>query len=94
MYMVDASDRDRFDLSRYELENLLDCEELASIPILVLANKIDKPGAATEEEIRAALGLPHSSPTYDRRRIRLFLCSVVKRVGYIDGFRWLSDQLQ
>ena len=39
------------------LQSLLTDEQIAMAPILVLGNKIDKPGAASEEEIRHVLGL-------------------------------------
>ena len=39
------------------LQSLLSDEQIAMAPILVLGNKIDKPGAASEEEIRHVLGL-------------------------------------
>jgi len=36
---------------------LLHHEEIATIPILVLANKIDRPNAASEEEVKQFFGL-------------------------------------
>ena len=39
------------------LQSLLTDEQVANAPILVLGNKIDKPGAASEDEIRHWFGL-------------------------------------
>lgn len=39
------------------MQGLLSCDELKSIPFLVLGNKIDVPKAASEAELRQALGL-------------------------------------
>jgi GTP-binding protein SAR1 len=39
------------------LQSLLADEQIATSPILILGNKIDKPGAASEDEIRHYFGL-------------------------------------
>jgi len=35
----------------------MDDEQVAHCPILVLGNKIDKPGAASEEQLKACLNI-------------------------------------
>lgn len=47
-YMVDAADLDKMEASRNELHSLLDKPQLAGIPVLVLGNKRDLPGALDE----------------------------------------------
>lgn len=99
VYLVDAIDRGRFPEAKKELDALLTSEELQDVPFLVLGNKIDMPTAASEEELKYALGLvdtygkdkgPDSSGT---RPIELYMCSVIRRMGYADGFKWLSQFL-
>lgn len=50
-FVIDAADRDKLDAARTELRNLLDKPQLANIPVLILGNKNDLPGALTVEEI-------------------------------------------
>eukprot|EP00635_Sarcinochrysidales_sp_CCMP3193_P010054 CAMPEP_0118891602 /NCGR_PEP_ID=MMETSP1166-20130328/1556_1 /TAXON_ID=1104430 /ORGANISM="Chrysoreinhardia sp, Strain CCMP3193" /LENGTH=190 /DNA_ID=CAMNT_0006830271 /DNA_START=163 /DNA_END=732 /DNA_ORIENTATION=+ len=99
VYMVDALDRQRFPEAKRELDYLLTCDELASVPFLVLGNKIDAPTAASEDDLRYALGLfeTYGKDTsryrgdHDNEKIRpieLFMCSVIRKMGYADGFRW------
>lgn len=38
-------------------QSLLTDEQLSNCPVLILGNKIDKPGAASEDELRAYFNL-------------------------------------
>lgn len=71
------------------------------VPFLILGNKIDIATAAPEDELRRALGL-HNLTTgkgkgdnADRsmRPVEIFMCSIVRRQGYGEGFRWMSQYL-
>ncbi|XP_067939195.1 uncharacterized protein [Watersipora subatra] len=57
IYVVDSSDRDRFDESQEELSFLLDSSNSENIPLVVLANKRDLPGSAASTEVAQALAL-------------------------------------
>merc|ERR1712039_301019 len=101
IFIVDAADRTRFEEAREELSRLLEDGALANVPFVVLGNKIDIPVAASEDELRNVLGL-YSHMTYGRearkndtgvRPVELFMVSVVKRMGYAEGFQWLSQFL-
>jgi len=98
VYMVDSYDRARFQESKAELDELLSSDDLQQVPFLVLGNKVDKDGAVSEAELRTALGLVHTtgkdrSTPSDIRPIEVFMCSVVYRQGYGEGFRWLSQYI-
>ena len=54
---MDAWDRERLPESKAELDSSMQDEQIADVPILVLGNKIDRPGAASEDEIRMYFGL-------------------------------------
>ncbi|XP_009938371.1 ADP-ribosylation factor-like protein 14 [Opisthocomus hoazin] len=51
LYVVDSSDKRRLEESKKEFELILKNEFLKSVPVIVLANKQDLPGALNAEEI-------------------------------------------
>ncbi|CAF3769194.1 unnamed protein product [Rotaria sordida] len=98
VFLVDAADRNRFAETKNELDGLLTDEQVANAPIVILGNKIDLSGAASEQELRYVLGVstattgkgtvPRSS--INDRPMELFMCSVLRREGYGEAFRWVS----
>jgi len=101
IFLLDASDRSRFPEAQQELNGLLTDDQLSSVPVVILANKIDIPGAASEDEIRHTFSLygmttgknnvPRAELT--GRPLELYMCSVLKRQGYGDGFRWIANYI-
>ncbi|KAH7288570.1 hypothetical protein KP509_31G032100 [Ceratopteris richardii] len=100
--LVDAADKERFTESKKELDALLSDDSLAQVPFLVLGNKIDIPIAASEDELRYYLGLSGSTTGKGKvnladsniRPIEVFMCSIVRKMGYGDGFKWLSQYIK
>lgn len=98
VYMVDTMDPSRFPEARKELDALLGDEGMCDVPFLILGNKIDAPNAVSENELRAALGYPETTgkktrPVPGTRPIEIFMCSVVRKMGYAEGFEWLATYL-
>lgn len=101
VFLIDVWDRQRFNESITELDSLVSDEQLANCPILLLGNKIDKIGAAGEQEIRHVFNLNGkttgqgtiSRDKLQQRPMELFMCSVKQREGYGEAFRWLSQYL-
>eukprot|EP00455_Lapot_gusevi_P029390 TRINITY_DN3147_c0_g1_i4.p2 TRINITY_DN3147_c0_g1~~TRINITY_DN3147_c0_g1_i4.p2 ORF type:complete len:192 (+),score=66.43 TRINITY_DN3147_c0_g1_i4:103-678(+) len=100
VFLVDASDPARFPEARTELAQLLADEGVGNVPFLVLGNKIDVRGAVDEAFLRESLGLgllttgKEGRVAEGIRPLELYMCSVVKRAGYADGFKWLSNYLK
>ena len=66
---------------------------------MVLGNKIDLPLAASEPQLRDALGLHDTTGkevterVENQRPIEVFMCSIVNRSGYAEAFRWMSQYI-
>mmetsp|Transcript_9917 Transcript_9917/g.15009 ORF Transcript_9917/g.15009 Transcript_9917/m.15009 type:complete len:191 (-) Transcript_9917:37-609(-) len=98
VFLVDSADRARLGESKKELDSLLGDDALSTVPFVVLGNKIDLPESCSEDELRAHLGLQHTTgkgkvSSTQIRPIEVFMCSVVKRSGYGEGFRWVAQFL-
>jgi GTP-binding protein SAR1 len=93
LFLVDSADVKRFPEAKEELDSVLNTPELQNIPIAILGNKIDKNGAASEEEIREALDI-NGLFSKDTRPMDLFMCSVTKKIGYSKALEWLSGYLK
>jgi len=101
VFLIDCVDKARFVESKTELDSLLTDEQLANCPVLILGNKIDIAGAASEDELRSAFGLYGQTTGKGKvprselhgRPLEVFMCSVLKRQGYGEGFRWIAQFL-
>uniref|UniRef100_A0A493T3N8 small monomeric GTPase n=1 Tax=Anas platyrhynchos platyrhynchos TaxID=8840 RepID=A0A493T3N8_ANAPP len=101
VFLVDCADHSRLMESKVELNALMTDETISNVPILILGNKIDRPEAISEEKLREVFGLYGQTtgkgnvPLKDlnARPMEVFMCSVLKRQGYGEGFRWLSQYI-
>lgn len=98
VFIIDAASPERFKESKVELDELLNNEDLRGVPFLVLGNKIDCVEAVEEHTLRGEFDLTRTYgkgmgvvTTADVRPLEVFMCSVVKRQGYKEGFNWLAQ---
>ncbi|KAJ6555617.1 secretion-associated GTP-binding protein, partial [Mycena vulgaris] len=90
IYVVDSVDAARFPECKAELDDMLAFEAASKVPVLILGNKIDVPGAVSKEEFAGHLGLDQRTgkgghPLDGIRAIEIFMCSVAPRQGYEEG---------
>ncbi|KAG7324957.1 hypothetical protein KOW79_011273 [Hemibagrus wyckioides] len=101
VFLVDCADYQRLLESKVELDALLSDETISNVPILVLGNKIDRMEAVSEGKLRELFALNGqttgkgivSLKELNARPLEVFMCSVLKKQGYGDGFRWLSQYI-
>ncbi|OWM71137.1 hypothetical protein CDL15_Pgr011264 [Punica granatum] len=102
VYLVDSCDRERFAEAKKELDALLSDDSLTNVPFLILGNKIDILNAASENELRYFLGLADSTTGKGQvnlegtnvRPLEVFMCSIVRKMGYGEGFQWLCQYIK
>ncbi|XP_046584620.1 ADP-ribosylation factor-like [Haliotis rubra] len=86
LYVVDTNDRERFVESREELKNVIDSDEMRSVPVVVLANKQDLPAAAKLSEVVVAL---HLQKMTDRKWYIQGTCATTGQ-GLFEGLEEMS----
>ncbi|KAI8448212.1 ADP-ribosylation factor family-domain-containing protein, partial [Phakopsora pachyrhizi] len=91
VFLVDYQDLERFPESKAELDALLSIEELLKVSFLILGNRINATGVVSKEDLRHTPGLYQTTgkgkvPLTDIRLIEIFMCSIIMRQGYGDGF--------
>ena len=88
--MVDSDDKERLEIAKQELELMLQEEELKGVPVLILANKQDRPSALNETEICNGLNLT----SIKSRPWSIFKISALNGTGLQEAFEWLVDTLK
>lgn len=86
--VVDSTDRARVGVTKSELFNLLESDELAQTPILVFANKQDLRDAMNVEELTQSLQL-HSIRNHDWH---IQACCALTGEGLLDGINWIYQR--
>lgn len=99
VFLVDVADTERLNESKRELLSLMGDETIANAPVLILGNKIDKQGAVSEDQIRQFFGIQTTGKgkapvdQLQSRPVEVFMCSVLRKQGYGEGFQWLANYI-
>lgn len=88
IFVVDSADPVRFEEARCTFEEVRSNDELKGIPVLVIANKQDLPGAISPDEISRALY--YGGATQGNFRIQPASCLTCE--GVEDGVRWVVEE--
>ncbi|KAF2492173.1 ARF/SAR superfamily [Lophium mytilinum] len=85
IWVVDATDRERIDDCRRELEGLLLEERLMGASLLVFKNKSDVSGSMTEDDVRLALHLD----SIKTHKWTIMACSAMTGMNLQEGLQWV-----
>jgi len=90
IYVIDSSDRKRFDETNQELSELLEEDKLHGVPLLIFANKQDLLNAARASEITEGLSLHQIRD----RKWQIQGCSAYTKEGVKEGLDWVSKAVE
>jgi len=91
IFMIDSTEKTRFPEAKEELSKLVLSHELEKLPVLILANKIDKAGAASVSDISDALELKRLCHT---REWTVIPSNALTGEGLEDGLKWFEKSLK
>ncbi|EKX50006.1 hypothetical protein GUITHDRAFT_85562 [Guillardia theta CCMP2712] len=89
VFVIDCSDHRRMDETGVELNQLLDEEKLAGVPLLIFANKQDLMNAMGPDEVTEVLGLTNIRD----RAWHIQPCSAKTGEGLQGGMEWLVKNI-
>lgn len=90
IYVIDSADAKRIEEAGVELEQLLEEDKLAGVPLLVFANKQDLIGALKPQDIAETLRLD----TVRDRVWQIQACSAKNGDGLNEGMQWATSVLK
>ncbi|XP_076810408.1 ADP-ribosylation factor 1-like [Clavelina lepadiformis] len=91
IYVIDSADGARFDEAREELFGILNDDQMCRVPILVMANKQDLPGAASVSKIAEVLML---NTLKNGNQWHVQPCCATTGEGIVEGFTAFSRILK
>lgn len=85
IYVIDSADKQRFEETGQELQELLYEEKLSKVPIMIYANKQDLISASSSSEIAEGLNLIQIKD----RPWQIQACSATSGEGVKEGMEWV-----
>lgn len=92
IYIVDSSDRERMDESKKTFEKMICNENLAGIPLLILANKQDIPDCMGVRDVKPIFN--QNAHLIGRRDFMVMPISALTGDGIDEGIQWLVESIQ
>ena len=92
VFIIDSADRNRFRQVREEMVQVLADQQLAGVPVVVLANKQDVQGAVPVEELSKAMNLEEVFGAGREWHIQRTVAS--KGEGLEEGVTWLCGHMK
>ncbi|XP_071401561.1 ADP-ribosylation factor-like protein 3 [Centroberyx affinis] len=89
IYVIDSTDKKRFEETGVELSELVEAENLQGVPVLVFANKQDVATATPASTVAEGLNLH----TYRDRVWQIQACSAITGEGVQDGMNWICNNV-
>ncbi|XP_038605841.1 ADP-ribosylation factor-like protein 14 [Tachyglossus aculeatus] len=87
VYVVDSSDKRSLEDSKREFQNVLKYENIKNVPVVLLANKQDLPGALSAEEIIKKFNMEKYCGD---RKWYVQPCCALSGDGLVEGFRKIT----
>jgi len=101
IFLVDSTDRSRFDQAKAIINFLLSDERVLNTPFTILGTKNDLQGAISREQLRQVLHVfpiikeeGAFDPINPKRPLQTFMCSVKDHESYGHAFRWIGTYLK
>ncbi|XP_003766238.1 ADP-ribosylation factor-like protein 14 [Sarcophilus harrisii] len=91
VYVVDSTDQKQLEASRREFELILKNEHIRNVPVVLLANKQDLPGAFTAEDITRKFKMKKNCGDRDWY---VQPCCAISGDGLADGFKKVTEFIQ
>jgi ADP-ribosylation factor related protein 1 len=86
IFVIDSADPGRFEEAKQAFDAVRSHEELRGIPVLLVANKQDLPGAVSPEELERIFSWGGTTPF----RVQPVSCLTCE--GIADGIRWEVEE--
>ena len=93
LFLVDATDSDRFREAGFELDALVGEKIVEGLPVAILLNKCDSEEARPTAEICEKIMFEDLRKMQGDDKIAVFRMSVLKGEGYQPAFRWVAGFL-